>query len=211
MQDKCTGKWQGGLYVPEYKITGGCPSDLTDLEIISDDEGWVVELNRDHPRYKYHREIVLHAIADYGWYYGVPHAIFPETRCPERVQRIGHTLHNWGCAWLFNRNRVGRWLREWGLLLTRVSRESIEIRRGHVFHDLKILPYGPGAGFMINHDQLKTRHDAYQSGFDSMHCRLSEDQLNGVVFDLAPGQATGVLMDIRSVRKALRRLHGHRP
>lgn len=212
MQDECTGKWEGGLHVPKYGSVGDCPTYANgfqlDREIVSDETTWVIEINRAHPKYKYHREILLHAIGDYGWYYGVPHAIFSETKCPERLQRIGHTLHNWGCAWPFNWNRIGRWLREWGGLLTRIIRDPIEIKRGRVFHDLEITPYGPGSGTMIRYDQMKTRHDIYQGGFDSISLRLSDDQLNGVVFDLAPGQATGVLLDIRAVRKGLRRLHG---
>ena len=179
-------------------------------ERLNDKEDWVLDLNREHPRYKYVREMVLHALNDYGWYYGVPHAIYTRVESPEFVKKIGRTLQKWALCfprWL-------RWtgfddkLRFWTTAILTTHDKPIEIRRGYVFHDLDILPYGPGSAQWVEADQTKSRHDIYANAFDQIRATFSAQQLDGSDLVAMPGQGTMLIYIIREARKELRRLHG---
>lgn len=201
-----------GFRIMDY-ATAPAPEDgSTPPERLNDKDDWVLEMNRDHPRYKYIREMVLHALNDYGWYYGVPHAIFYRTESPEFIQRIGHTLQRWGCAiprWL-DWTGIGERMRNWATAIVMIRDKPIEIRRGFVFHDLEILPYGPDAEVMAAADQTRSRHDIYQDGLEAMRRTFSVEQLNGSDLVPMPGQGTMLIYQVMETYRQLGRLHGVR-
>jgi len=134
-----------GLEITKYDVDHGK---------ISDGNGVVLDLNTDHPRYKYFLEIILQSVNGYGWYYGVPHAILYRTESPELIKKIGQTLQRWGCAWprWLYWTGIGGKLRGWATAILEVRFHNIQIRRGQVFHDLEVEPYGPDSQAWIDAD-----------------------------------------------------------
>lgn len=179
-------------------------------EKLNDKDGWVLDLNREHPRYSYIREMVLQSLNNYGFYYGVPHAIFHRVESPEFVKRWGRTLQKWGCAfpsWLYWTG-IGDKLRNWATAILTIRDNPIEIRRGYVFYDLEILPYGPHSDAVMEADQTKARHDIYKDGLAQMRATFNVKQLEGSDLAPMPGQGTMLIYIASGTYKKLRRLHG---
>ena len=179
-------------------------------ERLNDKDDWVLDLNRNHPRYNYVRGILLQALNGYGWYYGVPHAIYTRVESPEFVKKIGRRLQKWALCfprWLHWTGMEGK-LRDWATAILTTHDKPIEIRRGYVFHDLDILPYGPGSGALVDADQAKSRHDIYRDALDQMRATFNAKQLEGSDLAPMPGQGTMLIHIIGETEKKLRRLHG---
>ena len=154
--------------------------------------------------------MVLHALNEYGFYYGVPHAIYTRVESPEFTKKIGRTLQKWAlrlprCLYWTG---IGDKLRDWATAILTIRDSPIEIRRGYVFHDLDILPYGPHSGALIDADQTKSRHDIYRDALDQMRATLNAKQLEGSDLAPMPGQGTMLIHIIGETEKKLRRLHG---
>jgi len=209
---------EDGFHTIAYATSEECPRPgmasiegrFCPPERLNDRDDWVLDLNRGHPRYKYIREMVLHALNDYGWYYGVPHAIYTRVESPEFVKKIGRTLQKWALCfprWLYWTG-IGDKLRNWATAILTIRDKPIEIRRGYAFHNLDILPYGPGSAALADADQTKTRHDIYQEAFDQIRATYNAKQLEGSDLTPMPGQGTTLIYIVREARKELRRLHG---
>lgn len=179
-------------------------------ERLNDKDDWVLDLNREHPRYTYIRQMVLQSLNNYGWYYGVPHAIYTRVESPEFVKKIGRTLQKRALCfprWL-HWTGIADKLRDWATAILTIRDKPIEIRRGYAFHDLEILPYGPHSGALIDADQTKSRHDIYQEAFAQMRAAFNDKQLDGSDLVPMPGQGTMLIHLIGETYKRLERLHG---